>query len=166
MKLNKIAGSLALIAGLAAASSVAQANTTYNVGTLVPGYTTNFGINWTPAPFIDTFNFHLNAASDVSASLNDFPVSLYSLSIYKDANLFLSLNGGAPIADGQSTTIYNLGIGNYSAVVSGNATGLSGGIYAVSMSAKPAAVPVPAAVWLLGSGLLGLAGVARRKEQA
>jgi hypothetical protein len=29
-----------------------------------------------------------------------------------------------------------------------------------------AAVPVPAAVWLLGSGLLGLAGVARRKTAA
>jgi hypothetical protein len=30
----------------------------------------------------------------------------------------------------------------------------------------PAAVPVPAAVWLFGSGLLGLIGVARRKKTA
>ena len=30
----------------------------------------------------------------------------------------------------------------------------------------PAAVPLPAAVWLLGSGLLGLVGVARRKSKA
>ena len=30
----------------------------------------------------------------------------------------------------------------------------------------PEAVPVPAAVWLFGSGLLGLVGVARRKKQA
>lgn len=29
--------------------------------------------------------------------------------------------------------------------------------------AAPAAVPVPAAAWLMGSGLLGLIGVARRK---
>jgi hypothetical protein len=28
------------------------------------------------------------------------------------------------------------------------------------------AVPVPAAVWLFGSGLLGLIGVARRKARA
>lgn len=31
-------------------------------------------------------------------------------------------------------------------------------------SAPPPAVPVPAAVWLFGSGLLGLVGVARRKK--
>ena len=30
----------------------------------------------------------------------------------------------------------------------------------------PAAIPVPAAVWLFGSGLLGLVGVARRKKAA
>ena len=29
----------------------------------------------------------------------------------------------------------------------------------------PSAVPVPAAVWLFGSGLLGLVGVARRKKK-
>lgn len=35
-----------------------------------------------------------------------------------------------------------------------------GGLYDVTVSA----VPVPAAVWLFGSGLLGLAGIARRKR--
>ena len=34
----------------------------------------------------------------------------------------------------------------------------------VSISADVNAVPVPAAVWLFGSGLLGLVGVARRKK--
>lgn len=32
-----------------------------------------------------------------------------------------------------------------------------------SLTTAPSAVPVPAAVWLLGSGLVGLVGVARRK---
>jgi len=37
----------------------------------------------------------------------------------------------------------------------------------VTMTAyTPSAVPVPAAVWLFGSGLVGLAGIARRRKQA
>jgi len=36
----------------------------------------------------------------------------------------------------------------------------------VSINADVSAVPVPAAVWLFGSGLLGLVGVARRKASA
>ena len=35
-----------------------------------------------------------------------------------------------------------------------------------NMVEAPAAVPVPAAVWLFGSGLVGLVGVARRKKKA
>ena len=34
----------------------------------------------------------------------------------------------------------------------------------VSLTATPAAVPIPAAVWLFGSGLAGLVGVARRRK--
>lgn len=35
-----------------------------------------------------------------------------------------------------------------------------------SFSATPVVVPVPAAAWLLGAGLLGLGGIARRKTAA
>ena len=42
-----------------------------------------------------------------------------------------------------------------------------GGVaYSLSLEGTVSAVPVPAAVWLFGSGLLGLVGVARRKKQA
>ena len=40
------------------------------------------------------------------------------------------------------------------------------GIIYDNLSFAPTAVPVPAAVWLFGSGLLGLVGVARRRKQA
>ena len=40
------------------------------------------------------------------------------------------------------------------------------GQYGIEISQVPAAVPVPAAVWLFGSGLLGLVGMTRRKKVA
>jgi hypothetical protein len=39
-------------------------------------------------------------------------------------------------------------------------------IHLDSVSVAPQVVPVPAAVWLFGSGLLGLVGIARRKKKA
>jgi hypothetical protein len=36
----------------------------------------------------------------------------------------------------------------------------------LTLTGSGSAVPLPAAVWLFGSGLLGLAGVARRKAKA
>jgi len=44
-------------------------------------------------------------------------------------------------------------------------TGTAGGDFAQYVAAA-APVPVPAAVWLFGSGLLGLVGIARRKKSA
>lgn len=51
-------------------------------------------------------------------------------------------------------------------MVSGPFTGFNAGFNGtatVTNMTMPATVPVPAAAWLLGSGLLGLVGVARRK---
>lgn len=52
----------------------------------------------------------------------------------------------------------------------GDASGFGGVQYALHLEGHveeaAAAVPVPAAVWLFGSGLLGLVGVARRKKSA
>lgn len=49
-----------------------------------------------------------------------------------------------------------------------NGAGFTGVAYTVHLegAVASAAVPVPAAVWLFGSGLLGLAGVARRRKSA
>ncbi|GEM_PF-5063306 len=169
MKINKIAGALALISSITMANGVAQADTTYSMGTL----SSNLSFQNASNPpntigFTDTFNFNIASVSDVTASIGDLAYDLvtpyFTVTVFKDNNLFLSLNGGAPIGDKFSTTIFNLAAGNYSAIVKGDAVGAAGGYYSVAMSAQP--VPVPAAAWLLGSGLIGMVAVARRKEQA
>ena len=45
-------------------------------------------------------------------------------------------------------------------------TGQSGDIFQVPFESFSAIIPLPAAVWLFGSGLLGLIGIARRKKAA
>jgi len=168
MKINKIAGSLAFIASLVTASGAAQANMTYEMG-VITGFKNQIATNPSNTyGFTDTFNFNITSTSNVTASLDDLEhthvTPYFSLVIYKDQNLFLSLNGNTPIGNTQSATSFNLDAGNYSAVVTGDAVGLQGGLYSVTISAQP--VPVPAAAWLLASGLIGLVAVARRKEQA
>jgi hypothetical protein len=64
---------------------------------------------------------------------------------------------------GTSSTIYKLtapDTGSSSAVVTAL---FSGTLTMAGLSFAPLAVPIPAALWLLGSGLLGLFGVARRR---
>lgn len=68
-------------------------------------------------------------------------------------------------ADGDTYTL------DYSAVVPvGDPSGFGGVSYQLhlegTISIPATVVPVPAAVWLFGSGLLGLVGVARRKKSA
>ena len=51
---------------------------------------------------------------------------------------------------------------SWTSQITGTLSGTS--IWELSGTATPSAVPIPAAVWLFGSGLVGLLGVARRKR--
>ena len=56
---------------------------------------------------------------------------------------------------------------DYSAHVPiGDPSGFGGVLYELHLQGVVSAVPVPAAVWLFGSGLLGLVGIARRRKAA
>jgi hypothetical protein len=85
-------------------------------------------------------------------------------------------NAGGP--DGTNTTgtvltsvsgQYVLTPGLYSIVLGGNpllTTPPAGGFHNYTFTLSTAPVPVPAALWLFGSGLVGLAGLARRQKAA
>jgi len=70
-------------------------------------------------------------------------------------------------AGSTSVTFYGLAAGEYSLWVGGNASGSTSGTnqqYIANISTSP--VPVPAAAWLMGSAILGLAGMRRKKVVA
>jgi hypothetical protein len=46
----------------------------------------------------------------------------------------------------------------------GGTSGLGGEVVVIHLEGTISAVPIPAAVWLFGSGLLGLIGVSRHKK--
>lgn len=159
MKLNKPLASMALIASLVSVSNVAQA-ALYDIGTVssFPGFSFAVAAN-PPGPFIDAFSFNLATDSNLFATVLNLPI--LDISLFNNDGVQLQFTG-SPIGEGQPAVYYNVLAGPYVAFVAGNSSGAIGGAYAVLMTAQP--VPVPAAAWLLGSGLLGLVGVARRKE--
>jgi len=165
MKHQKTLAAMSLIVGLVANSGT-QAST-YNLGLLTSTPTIQF-VQITPGAFSDTFNFNIGTASDLAASASVHSLDFGSLSVLQISGLSMSIFGpsgqiSGPTAPAISVTNFNLSTGSYYAQISGNATGLFGGSYSVAMVASP--VPIPAAVWLLGSGLIGLVGVSRRKKQ-
>lgn len=162
---NKPLASLALIASLVSISSAAHASI-YNIGTVsqIPGLSFAIAVN-APGAFSDIFTFNLDTESHVVATVLN--LSVIDISLFDNEGLALQfVGGGAPPSSGvgELATFLNVAAGQHFAVVTGFSTGAIGGAYAVVMTSQPTAVPVPAAAWLLGSGLLGLVGVARRKE--
>ncbi len=74
-------------------------------------------------------------------------------------------NASAAGTDSSISKTFSLGPGQYSIVFGGNPPAGTPGS-SVAYQATLTTVPVPAAVWLFGSGLAGLVGLARRKFSA
>jgi hypothetical protein len=71
---------------------------------------------------------------------------------------------GVDCGDGDSYTLTYTG-----RVPAGDPSSFGNVAYRLNLTgtvSAPSAIPVPAAVWLFGSGLVGLVGVARRKKTA
>lgn len=84
-------------------------------------------------------------------------------------NIDMSTGADAVITCGNTCEVGDTFVLDYSAIVPASDPSFGGVFYAVHLEgtiAAPSAIPVPAAVWLFGSGLIGLAGVARRRKAA
>jgi hypothetical protein len=74
-------------------------------------------------------------------------------------------NASASGTDSSITKTFSLGPGLYSLVFGGNPPAGTPGS-SVAYQATLSTVPVPAAMWLFGSGIAGLVGLARRRARA
>ena len=159
----------------------------------VNGGVINMGTTMAPGSFSTGFDFggqgqfipgvYDNGSGDVGvvADITGGVLTFSSLDFGGDFNgTFFELapdilapgNGG--FNSGYYTEVTDLGGGDYGVVVRyvGTITGTGTSFdnfqsnWRLEGVMSTSAVPVPAAVWLFGSGLLGLAGVARRRKAA
>lgn len=121
-----------------------------------------FGIPWTASDITMSANMDgsVNADMTFTWGVTVIPVNL-TLAMSPNADGTVSVNSSADAdGDGIPSTAMTTGpFSGFSPEFAGTAT-------CVADCGAPAEVPVPAAVWLFGSGLVGLAGVARRRKAA
>ena len=162
---------LGLTVGLVSFSNVQAAgcgySACYDIGAL--GATVKQQAGAVSGAFTDRIDFHLTTPSKTSASVASLEIlapilSISGLSLKLFDSSDVELKPGAALA---KTAV--LATGGYYALISGTGTGsgltlpagFANGVYNFAAQATP--VPLPAAVWLLGTGLVGFVMVARRK---
>lgn len=183
MNYKKTLISLALVSGVIASGAAQASSVTYDMGALGSDGALQ-DVTLAKGTFTDFFNFNIAAPSEVATSVQNHAFKAGTKNVRDISGLTMAIfntNGtlgnmlddtqiGSSLSSGDSS-FDTLSSGNYYAKVTGNATGTLGGHYSVQMVADPiitsnvsTVVPVPAAAWLLGSGLLGLVGMTRRKQ--
>ena len=129
------------------------------VGNFIPNYSTS-----TVIAFTDNWDFQLAKTAGVGDTIFTFPPPQNVSGL--TANLYLVTGGvlGPSLISGLNFSYPSLGAtvpGNYYDLqMTGTVTGPTGGGYGGTISV----VPVPAAAWLLLSGLVGVGAMARRRK--
>lgn len=118
-----------------------------------------------PGTFSDNYFFTTSVTTSVGVSVASFEIpSTYSIS---GLDATLSNSTHTSVDSGQNFLLASLPAGTYEINVSGDAIGPAGGAYAgVVKVDPPRPVPLPAAVWLLLSGIAGVGSIARRRRTA
>ena len=123
--------------------SIGAVGTTWTVGTGCGGCATSTTAGWSISiPVIGTFTGQIGAVPMAMTNFNTAGTTL--------GNLFPLVDDG--VAGSPMTTA--------------PFAGFNADFDFTTINAANVAVPVPAAVWLFGSGLIGLVGVARRRRQS
>ncbi len=136
-------------AGTPTAPYVGQFNALDNWGQ------SNVSGNWSNVAFIQAVNGNVGSVDGFSANASD---TLETLQITLGAGNYTIAASGALGA------IANLNAGTLGAVDSFGLTGLHGQL--TFSAASVAAVPVPAAVWMFLTGMMGMLGLNRRKSRS
>ena len=171
---NKLMG---LAAGAALMSSGAVSAQTIDVGLVSVDEPSTFTGILPIGSFIDTITFSLPANGGSAYSVVNVPLNLLgntfdllfsSIALFSnpdgvlfngDDTLLTSANGAG--AASMSLSFAGNAGGNMYLTLAGVTTGTAGGIYAGAIDVAP--VPLPPAVWMLGSAIVGLVTVGRRK---
>jgi hypothetical protein len=163
-------GALALSANAQALVITLDANGVGDAGVFgstlgQPGTATNpITFTFSPADglFLNTVTFDLgtNQLFNMTSTVNG--ISFFGAPIFSNVN---DSQVVPPSATHLNVPLPNLGLAeDYHIHPQGLNAG--GGSYSIAMWGTPAAVPVPAAIYLFGSGVIGLVGLARRKMKA
>jgi hypothetical protein len=171
MKANLLTSMVGIVLlGAAAATNAAVVTLT----TTSPGNTLNINdtgvIPLTFVPSSSTFStdwfFTLSASSGLGgavASFNFDDPSKYGINSLT-GTLYSDSAPSTPIATGANFEVSSLANGGYFVDVMGNTTGEPSGGYYSGTIGVVAPVPLPAAAWLLLSGLAGVGAMARRRK--
>lgn len=110
--------------------------------------------------FLDTINFDLGTDTHFNMTSTVNNIDFFGAAIFEN-------NGDtefvAPSANHFSVFLPDLGLTPFDYHLHPQGLNNGGGSYELTLWGSTAPVPVPAAVWLFGSGLAGVVGLARRK---
>ena len=179
MKLYKIA--MIFVLGLSSqAYGAVAAPVVQNYGDVFPTLSDvvlGAGITGDAAPWFVKFN--LLTPADIAIGVNGAPYHIYNGQFTVTSIRLAEFNNSSnTIAFGTDTFATNpfsspidqlilapnLAAGTYALAVSGSGKAYNRADFSTHLQVLPASVPLPASVFLLGSSLLGLIGIAKRKS--